>query len=216
MGRNLFLGVAAVAVLALQTAAFAQESRPFISIATEDPFLNSQSLKGYDVHVFGGPTTTGSAGNSLNVFGTDYTDNYIFGGVVGRDFYDLGAGFVLGGVAGLAIRFGDDDETSGEAWAGGRIRHQGLVIGDLAISPGFTAGFSVVTAPTEIERQREIRYDGDATFLGYLGPEVAFRLRQAPNVELIYQLHHRSGGDGTFGNMGEGSNANTLGLRYRF
>jgi hypothetical protein len=216
MGRNLLRSVAAAAVIVIQSAAFAQDSQPFISIATEDPFLNGQTLKGYDLHVFAGPTTTGSAGNALNVFGTDYTDNYILGGVIGRDFYDLGAGFVLGGVAGVAVRFGEDDETSGEAWAGGRIRHQGLVIGDLAISPGFTAGFSVVTTPTEIERQREIRYDGDATFLGYLGPELAFRLRQAPNVELIYQLHHRSGGDGTFGNMGEGSNANTLGLRYRF
>lgn len=97
-----------------------------------------------------------------------------------------------------------------------RLLHQGLVIGDLVISPGFTVGLCAVTGPTEIERRREIHYDGDASFLGYLGPEVAFRLRQAPSFELIYQLHHRSGGDGTFGNMGEASNADTLGLRYRF
>jgi hypothetical protein len=140
----------------------------------------------------------------------------MIGGAYGRDFHDLGAGFVLGGVAGAAIRFGDDDDTSGELWAGIRIRHHGLVIGDLAIAPGLTAGLSVVTGPTEIERRREIHYDGDATFLGFLGPEVAFRFRQAPNVEFVYQVHHRSGRDGTFGNMGEASNANTIGLRYRF
>ena len=140
----------------------------------------------------------------------------MIGGIYGRDLKDLGAGFVLGGVAGAAIRFGDDDDTTGELWAGLRIRHHGLVIGDLAIAPGFTAGLSVVSGPTRIEREREIHYDGDATFLGYLGPEVAFRFRQAPNLELLYQIHHRSGADGIFGDMGEGSNASTFGLRYRF
>ena len=78
------------------------------------------------------------------------------------------------------------------------------------------ASVSAVTAPTALEHERELYYDGDASVLGFLGPELAFRLRQAPNLELVYQLHHRSGGNGTFGNMGEGSNANTIGLRYRF
>jgi hypothetical protein len=184
---------------------------PFLYFATRDPFISAEATRN-DISLFGGVFADGSFGNVVKFWGADYTDNYMIGGVAGRDFRDLGAGFVLGGVAGAAIRFGEDDDTSGELWAGIRIRHHGLVIGDLAIAPGFTAGLSVVTGPTELERQREIYYDGDATLLGFLGPEVAFRFRQAPNV----QVHHRSGADGIFGSMGEASNANIIGLRYRF
>lgn len=98
-------------------------------------------------------------------------------------------------------------------WAGVRVKHQGPVIGSVAISPAFTAGLSAVTGETEIEREGR---DGDASFLGYLGPELSARWSGAPNLELIWQLHHRSGANGTFGDMGEGSNANVFGIRYRF
>ncbi|MEP7456346.1 hypothetical protein [Phyllobacterium sp. SB3] len=75
---------------------------------------------------------------------------------------------------------------------------------------------SAVTGKTGIEKDREERYDGNATFIGFLGPELSFRWRGAPNLELTWQLHHRSGGGGTFGDMGGTSNANTIGIRYRF
>lgn len=202
---------AAVALALSVSASLAGDGTPFIYFATEDPFgLTTRN----DVQVFGGVFAEGSFGNT--VFTPDFTDNYLAGVSLGRDFYDLGAGFMLGGVVGTALRFGDDDDTTGELWAGVRLRHQGLVIGDLVISPGLVVGLSAVTGPTEIERKREIHYDGDASFLGFIGPEIALRLRQAPNFELVYQIHHRSGADGTFGNMGEGSNASVLGLRYRF
>jgi hypothetical protein len=195
----------------------AAEKQPFIYFATSDPFLRpGEQPKRNDVTIFGGAFTKDTAGGALKVFSTDYTSNYIFGATYGRDVYNLGAGFLLGGVAGAAIRFGDDDDTSGEVWAGVRLKHQGLVIGSLLISPAFTAGLSAVTGETEIEKGRERHYDGDAAFLGFLGPELSFRWRGAPNLELTWQLHHRSGGGGTFGDMGEGSNANTIGIRYKF
>ncbi|RUM98378.1 hypothetical protein EET67_06985 [Pseudaminobacter arsenicus] len=206
---------AAMALAASVGCGFADDSSPFIYFATEDPFTTGQPTKS-DVLIFGGVFASGSFGNTINAFNADYTDNYLAGVSFGRDFFDLGTGFMLGGVVGTAVRFGDDDDTTGELWAGVRLRHQGLVIGDLAISPALVVGLSAVTGPTEIERQREIHYDGDASFLGFVGPELSLRLRQAPNFELVYQLHHRSGADGTFGNMGEGSNASILGVRYRF
>ena len=194
----------------------AGENDRSVYFATQDPFASPGAATKNDIQIFGGVFAEGSFGSVIEFWDTDYTDNFMVGGIYGRDFKELGAGFVLGGVAGAAIRFGDDDDTTGELWAGLRIRHHGLVIGDLAIAPGFTAGFSAVTGPTEIERGREIHYNGDATFLGFLGPELAFRLRQAPDFEFVYQIHHRSGADGTFGKLGEGSNASTFGLRYRF
>ncbi|TIS57015.1 MAG: hypothetical protein E5W91_15020 [Mesorhizobium sp.] len=207
--------LAALILTGSVTSALADNNSPFIYFATEDPFAAGQPTKN-DIYVFGGVFATGSFRDTINVFGADYTNNYMIGAAYGRDFADVGAGFVLGCVTGAAIRFGEDDDTSGELWAGMRLRHQGLVIGDLAIAPALTAGLSAVTGVTEIERAREIYYDGDASFLGFIGAELSFRLRQAPNFELVYQLHHRSGAGGTFGNMGEGSNANTVGVRYRF
>jgi hypothetical protein len=213
--RGLLAALAAVILSTSVSSGLADDKSPFIYFATQDPFTEGLPTKN-DIYVFGGVFASGAFGDTINVLGADYTDNYIIGAAYGRDLVDIGAGFVLGGVTGAAIRFGEDDDTTGELWAGTRLRHQGLVIGDLAIAPALTAGFSAVTGPTEIERDREIHYDSDASFLGFVGAELSFRVRQAPNVELVYQLHHRSGADGTFGNMKESSNANALGIRYRF
>jgi hypothetical protein len=195
----------------------AAKKTPFIYFATSDPFLKpGQAPTRNDITIFGGPFVEKAFGGAIRIFGADYTSNYILGATYGRDVYDLGAGFLLGGVGGAAVRFGEDDDTSGEVWAGVRVRQQGLVIGDLVFSPAFTAGFSAVTDETEIEKVREVKRDGDASFLGFLGPELSVRWRGVPNLELTWQLHHRSGANGTFGDMGEGSNANTIGIRYRF
>lgn len=203
--------------LSLVTTVQAQDSFEF-GFVTEDPFLApGEAPKRNDITILGGVGVSESFGDALQFWSVDYRKSYMLGAVAGRDFYNLGAGFLLGGVVGGAIRFGDDDpDTSAELWAGVRIRHQGLLIGDLLLSPGVTAGFSYVTDPTSIERFREIRYDGDASFLGYIGPELAMRWRTLPNIEMVTQIHHRSGADGTFGNMGEGSNAYTWGLRFKF
>lgn len=195
----------------------ASKAHPFIYFATTDPFLQpGEAPTRNDVTLLGGPFARDTAGSAIHLFNVDYTKNYLVGVTYGRDVYNLGSGFQLGGVFGVALRFGEDDDTSGEIWTGVRLRHQGLVIGNVVISPAFTAGFSAVTGETQIEKERELRYNGDASFLGFLGPELSFRWGGAPNLEVTWQLHHRSGAGETFGNMGEGSNANTIGIRYRF
>jgi hypothetical protein len=151
----------------------AAEKTSFIYFATSDPILKTgETPRRNDITIFGGPFVKNPFGGALQVFGADYTQNYLLGVTFGRDVDDLGAGFLLGGVAG-AVRFGTDDDTSGEVWAGVRVKHQSLVIGDVAISPAFTAGFSAVTGETEIEKRREQQRDGDASLLGFLGPEYA-------------------------------------------
>jgi hypothetical protein len=218
MKRAIF---ALISSLFLLTApAQAQDGTPTtFGFVTEDPFLQpGQAAKRNDITVLGGVFVADTFGGAAEFWSADYLDSYMFGAVLGRDFYDLGAGFVLGGVVGAAVRFGDDEpDTTGELWTGLRLRHQGLLIGNLLISPGITAGFSAVTGPTAVEREREIlNDDADATFLGYIGPEIALRWRTLPNVELVTQVHHRSGAKGTFGGMHEASNAWTWGLRFKF
>lgn len=211
------LTFAAVLLAASVGVGHAGDDDRFLYFATDDPFVSPGTpVTKNDVQLFGGVFAEGSFGTVARFWDAEYVDGYMVGGTFGRDFHELGLGFVLGGVAGAAIRFGDDEDASGELWAGLRVRHHGLVIGDMAIAPGLAAGFSVVSGPTEIERRREDRYGGDATLLGFVGPEIALRFRQAPNMEVVFQLHHRSGGNGTFGDLGEGSNANIIGLRYRF
>ena len=84
----------------------------------------------------------------------------------------------------------------------------------LAVGPGF--GVSAISKSVGIEAQREADVHGNATLLGYLGPELAFSLLPYPNLEVVYRLQHRSGALGRIGNMWEGANANVFGLRYRF
>ncbi|QOF75484.1 hypothetical protein IG197_34490 (plasmid) [Aminobacter sp. SR38] len=159
--------ITAILFLSPASSLHAGDGTPFVYIATQDPFVSSEGqVRLNDVHVFGGVFGEGSFGDNLQFWNVDYTDNYLVGAAFGRDFRELGAGFVLGGVAGAAIRFGDDDKTTGEVWAGLRLRHHGFVIGDLAIAPAVAVGLSAVTGPTEIERLREISRDGDATLLG--------------------------------------------------
>ncbi|MEK1853943.1 MAG: hypothetical protein AAAC48_19265 [Phyllobacterium sp.] len=158
----------------------AAEKAPFVYFATSDPFLKPGEVPRRN----GGPFAKDPFGGALRIFGAHYTQNYLLGVTYGWNFYDLGAGFLLGGVAGAAIRCGTDDDTSGEAWAGMRVKHQGLVIGNVAISPAFAAGFRAVTGETEIEKRREQIRDGDASFLGFLGPELSVRWSDAPNLEL--------------------------------
>ena len=115
----------------------------------------------------------------------------------------------------MADRFGLGNSV--EFWGGLHLRYTGLVLFEnVRIAPGVTFGLSAITNPVGIEAQRQIDAHGNATVLGYLGPELALSFRQLPNLELVYRIQHRSGALGRIGNMWEGANANVFGMRYRF
>lgn len=169
--------------------------------------------------IFGGAYSTGSMGDTL--YSTEYDGNSMLAVGYQRFTRTIAYGY-LGWEIGLANRFGEEDNTV-EVWAGGVIRGNGWSLGRFGkITPSFTAGFSLVSDVMDTERRREKkRFEkenekGDATFLIYLGPELAFSTPALPNFELFYRLHHRSGAGGTFGNLTEGYNANTLGIRYKY
>lgn len=132
----------------------------------------------------------------------------------------------LAGIDGGAVLRSDEDRfgpsgESVEVWLGPTLRHKGLSLGPVRVRPAVTVGLSAVSDSYGLERAREIEDDGDAALLYYIAPEIAFSLKSAPNIDLVYRLQHRSGAEQvdnipTIGSMGDTTNANTIGIRYHF
>jgi hypothetical protein len=163
------------------------------------------------IFVFAGTLTDGNMGQSVNAFKVPCEDKHIAGVAHDHDFF-VYSSVVVSGKVGVADRFGSG--SSGELWGGAHLRINVPISHWLYLIPGITGGLSAVTNCVGIECQREMQHQGNAHLLFYFSPEVAFALPQFPNVDLVYQLHHRSGLFGTLGRMEEGTNANVLGIRY--
>ncbi|HAU76112.1 MAG TPA: hypothetical protein DCW88_11440 [Agrobacterium sp.] len=145
----------------------------------------------------------------------DYERNAVIGG--GYQLYPYRIGNIkLGGEVGMAVRFGKG--FTGEVWAGPVARYEQIRLGErLFITPSFTAGLSLVTdAQPGREREQEIKDDGNANVLFYLGPEINVSFSEGSSTEFFWRLHHRSGGGKTLGNMKGATNANVFGVRYKF
>jgi hypothetical protein len=164
------------------------------------------------VLLFAGTFGTGNMSQSAIPF-AHRDDSYIVGGAYGRDLWVSPWNFVFTTEIGVAGRF--DGGASAEIWGAGGFR-QRVSIGVARLSLGLFVGLSAISDPTDIERAREIRKDGDATLLFYFTPELALQLAYWPQLELVYRLHHRSGLFQTLGNLREGANAHVLGLRWYY
>jgi hypothetical protein len=166
------------------------------------------------VFLFAGQFTKRSMGATADVFNVTYDNNYII--ALGYQYFPWSSRhFDLGWELGFANRF--NHGYSAEVWGGLVLRHCGVNVVDcLTVVPSLTAGFSAVTESMGHERVREHGRGGDATFLFYLGPEIAISTRANPNIEVFYRLHHRCGARRTLGSLSEGYNANVLGVRLRF
>jgi hypothetical protein len=205
------------------------DAAPEVKPNPPDPFLRPDSI-----FVFGGALSTTSLGSTLK-FNLDHPadaikyDNYIAGAAYNHDFYRLGFGFTLGAEVGIADRFGyyalccttviksSSLLNSGELWGGPRISYDGFVLFDtIRIAGAATTGLSFTTNSIGEERDRELAWNGSARVLIYFGPELSFSLVNHPEWELVYREQHRSGANGTFGNLREGYNANVFGVRYKF
>jgi hypothetical protein len=166
------------------------------------------------VTVFGGVYTTVNMHQSFSPI-ADHDSTYLIAAAYRREFVKLPWNVVIGGEAGVGFRFGSG--SFGEIWAAPTIRVVGIPLGSFAsMSLGVSAGFSAITNPTGLERQREQEHSGDTTLLFYFSPELAFAFADLPNIEFVLRLHHRSGLYGTLGRMREGSNAQTVGVRWLF
>ncbi|MBP2509714.1 hypothetical protein ACTJJ8_17585 [Agrobacterium radiobacter] len=181
------------------------------SLASED--MTSETSEA--IFGFGGALTKEDMLKSAALFPVEYERNAILGG--GYQFYPYHIGNVkLGGEIGVAARFGKG--FTGEVWVGPVARYEQIRLGErLFITPSFTAGLSLATdAQRGREREQEIKDDGNANVLFYLGPEINVSFSEDSSTEFFWRLHHRSGGGKTLGNMKGATNANVFGVRYKF
>jgi hypothetical protein len=168
------------------------------------------------IFLFGGVMRDGTfPGWTMIPFSGGVEHNYLVGAALDTD-YVFDGNFQFGTEIGSAGRFGNGQDSSVEVWGGPSVHYRYIAIGSVEMSLGFVAGLSAVSDTIGIKRQREIDNSGNAKLLFYLGPEVEFRIPQAPNVEFVVRTHHRSGAEGRLGHMREGANANLFGFRVGF
>ncbi|QYO76400.1 hypothetical protein [Devosia salina] len=162
--------------------------------------------------VFGGPLTSGNFSDAIQPGRWDLESNVFVGAGYQHFFYSYES-FQLGLEAGLGVRVGTP--VSAEAWAGLVGRLSEFEIGPINITPSITGGLSVVTDTIGAETTRTAAAGESAAILYYLAPEIAVSHDDHPEWEAFGRIQHRSGGFGTIAHI-DGSNALTLGLRYKF
>jgi len=168
------------------------------------------------VFVFGGRYHTGHMEHILNPlgpFGLDYENNYVAGGGY-QQFFLEGGNVRFGIEAGAAIGFGEDG-SRGEVWGGLVGRYEGLQFGEINVAPSLTLGASAVTNTIGIESNR-VAPGADPHVLFYIAPEIAVSHDAHPETEVFFRIQHRSGAWGAIAGMGDGHNASTVGVRWRF
>lgn len=165
-----------------------------------------------NVFVFAGPFTSGYFSDAIQPWAWQLESNAFVGVGYQRFFYAYQS-FQLGMEAGLGLRLGSP--SSAEAWAGLVGRLTEFEIGQINITPSVTVGLSTVTDTIGVETQRTAAAGESAAVLYYLAPEIAISHDDHPEWEAFGRLQHRSGGYGTIAHI-DGSNALTVGVRYKF
>jgi hypothetical protein len=181
------------------------------ALAQDDP-TRDQSVFG-----FVGRFHTGHMEHILNPTGPlnlDYENNFVLGGGYQQFYLEPWEDVRFGWEAGVALR-GGDDPVSGEVWAGLVGRYDGWRIGDVNISPSVTFGLSAITDTIGIETDR-VAEGANPHLLFYIAPEISASIGENAQTEVFFRVQHRSGAWGQLGQMGDGHNANAIGVRYKF
>jgi hypothetical protein len=138
------------------------------------------------------------------------TINELFGSA---DSGDIGDDISVEVEAGASYRFGE--ESLGELWGALYFRYDGFGWNDIVYTTvAINTGLSILSETSEFERGRS---DGQSSLvLHYLAPEITFADPDNKNLELVFQLHHRSGIFGLFDDVSGGSTFISTGIRMRF
>lgn len=170
------------------------------------------------VALYGGNYVQNSMGQVLVTspelpFTWDYREDHFIGTTVSRDTGQLWR-FRLEPEIGIGQRFGQQSAT--EVWGALFFRYRGFPWDDtLTTTIAFSTGLNWASEVTAIERERA--KDGEGSrLMHYFSPEITLALPQAPNAELMFRFHHRSGVFGLVSDAFGGAQYGTIGLRLRF
>ncbi|TMJ34695.1 MAG: hypothetical protein E6G89_20035 [Alphaproteobacteria bacterium] len=138
------------------------------------------------------------------------TMNELFGSA---DSGGIGDDITVEVEAGGSYRFGE--ESLGELWGALYFRYDGFGWNDIVYTTvAINTGLSILSETSEFERERA---GGQSSLvLNYLAPEITFANPDNKNLELVLQLHHRSGIFGLIDDVSGGSTFISTGIRMRF
>jgi len=177
------------------------------------------------VHVFSGQAVRTSLRSALGLNGftspSDYNfdDSYLIGFGVSRRIATFGDNLAIEGEVGIAQRFGDMEAT--EIWSALYLRWLSFPWNNyIKTSFAVSTGLNYATKLDELELARSTNGRG-SKFLHYFSPEITFALPETPNQELVFRLHHRSGGKilldhGLFNGVDGGAHHITAGIRFKY
>lgn len=147
-------------------------------------------------------------------FSWDYQGDYIVATAASRRIATLWGNIDVEPELGIGQRFGDQDET--EVWGAVFFRYHGFpwdryLVNTIAVSTGLNYASGV----SEKEHERARDHEGDR-LMHFFAPEITFASPRAPQYELIFRMHHRSGVFGLVSDAWGGAQYGAIGLRVRF
>lgn len=116
---------------------------------------------------------------------------------------------------GFGRRFGRQEGVF-ELWGAVYGRYRGFPWDEwLTTTIALSTGLNWASEVSDLEAERS-NDTGGYQWQHFFSPEVTFALPSRPDVELLFRLHHRSGGYGLINDAGGASQYGTVGLRWRF
>lgn len=127
----------------------------------------------------------------------DYEDSFLLSAAASRRVLTVGEWASAELEAGIGQRFGDMHAT--ELWGAIYLRWHAFPWNNyIKTTVAISTGLNYATTIDERERVRDDALKG-SRLLHYLSPEVTFALPDQENWELVFRMHHRSGGGAVFG-----------------
>ncbi|WP_068007606.1 hypothetical protein [Pseudovibrio axinellae] len=154
------------------------------------------------------------ATTGLPAWNWDYNNDYFVGATISRSLLSFKNILDFEPELGVGQRFGVQHET--EFWAALYVRYSAFPWNDyLMTSIAVSTGVNYATGVSDIEQKRGGQ-GGGSRLLHFLSPEITFALPSAPDKQLFFRFHHRSGAYGIISDTKGGSQYATGGFRYKF
>lgn len=145
-----------------------------------------------------------------------YDASGIVGGAVSRRIVTLFKTFDVEGEAGIAQRFGNQDDS--EIWGALYLRYTAFPWNDyLTTTAAMSIGLNYATGVSDFEKEHsKLDPPGGTHVMHYFSPEITFALPEHRERQLVLRLHHRSGAYGIVSGASSGATYMSIGVRSWF